>query len=190
MDRSEAVLREIERMGERNFIPVIGPEKGKILDDVIRASKPRRVLEIGTLIGYSAIRIARLLPRGGRLVCIEMNAHHAEMARMNLERAGLSQRVEIIVDDAKRAVPRLHGTFDVVFIDAEKSEYYTYLKLVEPRLHRGSVVVADNAGVFARDMKEYLPYVRHSGKYESRYYESTMEFDPNTKDGVEVSTKV
>jgi len=84
----------------------------------------------------------------------------------------------------------LHGTFDVVFIDAEKSEYYTYLKLVEPRLHRGSVVVADNAGVFAREMKEYLYHVRHSGKYESRYYESTMEFDPNTKDGVEVSTKL
>jgi len=190
MDRAEGVLRAIERMGERNFIPVIGPEKGKILDDVIRASKPRRVLEIGTLIGYSAIRIARLLPRGGGLVCIEMDAHHAEMARMNLERAGLSQRVEIIVDDAKRAIPLLHGTFDVVFIDAEKSEYYTYLKLVEPRLHQRSVVVADNAGVFAREMKEYLSYVRQSGKYESRYYESTMEFDPNTKDGVEVSTKL
>jgi len=189
MNRAEAVLREIERMGERNFIPVIGPEKGKILDDAIRASKPRRVLEIGTLIGYSAIRVARLLPRGGRLVCIEKDAHHAEMARMNLERAGLSQRVEIIVDDAKHAIPRLHGTFDVVFIDAEKSEYYTYLKLVEPLLHRGSVVIADNAGVFARDMKDYLSYVRQSGKYESRYYESTMEFDPNTKDGVEVSKK-
>src|SRR2546425_359181 len=148
------------------------------------------ILEIGTLIGYSAIRIARLLPRGGRLICIEKDAHHAEMARMNLERAGLSERVEIIVDDAKRAIPRLHGTFDVVFIDAEKSEYYTYLKLVEPRLHRGSVVVADNAGVFAREMKEFLSYVRQSGKYESRYHEFTMEFDPNTKDGVEVSTKL
>src|SRR5437867_12963916 len=111
MDRAEAVLREIERMGERNFIPVIGPEKGKILDDVIRASKPRRVLEIGTLIGYSAIRIARLLPRGGRPACVEMNAHHAELARMNLERAALSQRGEIIVNDAKPAIPRFPGTF-------------------------------------------------------------------------------
>src|SRR2546422_11354066 len=109
MDRAEAVLREIERMGERNFIPVIGPEKGKILDDVIRASKPRRVLEIGTLIGYSAIRIARLLPRGGRLGCIEMHDHHAEMAKLNLEREGLSRRVRIIIDDAKRAIPRLDG---------------------------------------------------------------------------------
>src|SRR5438093_12908735 len=123
MDRAEAVLREIERMGERNFIPVIGPEKGKILDDVIRASKPRRVLEIGTLIGYSAIRIARLLPRGGKLVCIEMNAHHAEMARMNLERAGLYRRVAIIVDDGKIAINRLHGKCYVVFMDATKSEY-------------------------------------------------------------------
>ena len=190
MERPEAVLREIERVGERNFIPVIGPEKGLILDRVIRDSKPRRVLEVGTFIGYSAIRIARLLTRGGKLFCIEKNAHHAEMARMNLERAGLSERVEIIVDDAKHAIPRLRGIFDVVFIDAEKSEYYAYLKLVEPRLHRGSILVADNAGAFARDMSEYLSYVRDSGKYESRYHESTMEFDPGTKDGVEVSTKL
>src|SRR3989454_10994362 len=116
MDRAEAVLREIERMGERNFIPVIGPEKGKILDDVISASKPRRVLEIGTLIGYSATRIARLLPRGGRLVCIEINAHHAEMATMNLERAGLSRKEGITVDDAKRACPRLHGRLGLALI--------------------------------------------------------------------------
>src|SRR5712691_6087225 len=142
MDRAEAVLREIERMGERNFIPVIGPEKGKILDDVIGVSKPRHVLEIGTLIGYSAIRIARLLPRGGRVVCVEMNAHYAAMARLNLERAGISRRVEIIVEDGKRAVPRLHGTFGVGFIGAEKSEYFPYLKLVGPGFHRGSVVVA------------------------------------------------
>src|SRR5438093_2906216 len=116
MDRAEAVLREIERMGERNFIPVIGPEKGKILDDVIRASKPRHVLEIATLIGYSAIRIARLLPRSGKLVRNEMNAHHAEMARKKLERAGIFQRVEIILDDEKRAIPLQLGKFAVVLI--------------------------------------------------------------------------
>ncbi len=190
MEKPEAVLREIEKIGERNFIPVIGPEKGLILDKVIRDSKPKRVLEIGTFVGYSAIRIARLLPPGGELICIEKNAHHAETARMNLERAGLSERVEIIVDDAKDAIPSLRGTFDVVFIDAEKSEYYTYLKLVESRLHRGSVLVADNAGAFAREMSDYLSYVRNSGKYDSQYHESTMEFDPSTKDGVEVSAKL
>ncbi len=190
MDWAEAVLMEIEKMGERNFIPIIGPEKGRILDDIIRDSRPRVVLEIGTLVGYSAIRIGRLLPTGGRLICIEKNAHHAEMARMNVERAGLSAKTEIIIDDAIRAIPHLKEKFDVVFIDAEKSEYFTYLKLVEPSLKSGSILVADNAGVFAREMSKYLSYVRRSGKYKSNYHESTLEFNPDVKDGVEVSTKL
>jgi len=190
MERAEAVLGEIEKMGERNFIPIIGPEKGRILDDVIRDSEPRVVLEVGTLIGYSAIRIGRLLPIRGKLICIEKNAHHAEMAKMNIERAGLSSKIEIIVDDAKHAIPSLRESFDVVFLDAEKSEYFTYLKLVERNLKKGSVIVADNAGVFAREMAKYLSYVRGSGRYRSDYHESTLEFNPNVKDGVEVSRKL
>jgi len=190
MGDPEAVLREIERIGELNFIPIIGPEKGAILDIAIKASKPRRVLEIGTLVGYSAIRMGRLLPTGGRITCIEKNAHHAEMAKMNIERAGLSKMIEVITADARDAISHLKGPFDLVFIDAEKSEYLDYLKRVEPRLRRGSVVVADNVIVFERELKGYLSYVRGSGKYRSVCHESTMEFNPGIKDGVEVSTRL
>jgi predicted O-methyltransferase YrrM len=77
----------------------------------------------------------------------------------------------------------LTGKFDMVFIDAAKEEYFDYLKLMEKKLHKGSVIVADNAGIFADQMKEYLDNVRSSGKYTSKYM-------PFGEDGVEVSVKL
>ncbi len=190
MDRAEAVLKALEREGEKNFLPIIGPEKGVFLDAAVRRAKPKRVLEIGTLVGYSAIRIGRLLPQGAKIICLEREKTYAKIARENFERAGLSDRIEIIVGDAKKSLPKLTGEFDLVFIDAIKEEYFTYLKLVEPRLHKDSVVVADNVGVFADAMKDFLEYVRHSGKYASECHESFLEFNPGVKDAVEVSVRL
>lgn len=188
--RPQSILREIERHGERSFIPVIGPKKGKILDNVVRKVKPGTVLEVGTFIGYSAIRMARLVPKHSRIVSLEIDGNSAQIAKRNIGRAGLSDKVQVIVGDAKNIMPTLEGPFDIVFLDAEKSEYLTYLKLAEGKLHKGSVVVADNAGVFAKEMANYLGYVRNSGLYRSKYYESTLEFNDDIKDGVEVSIKI
>lgn len=190
MNAAEQVLREIEAIGNKSFIPIIGPKKGKILEDAVRERKPKLVLEVGTLVGYSAILMARFLPKDGRIISIEMDRNSAEIARRNIEKAGFSGKIEVIVGDAKRVIPRFNEFFDLVFIDATKEEYLTYLKLVDGKLQRGSVVVADNAGIFADRLAEYLAYVRNSGKYRSRYYESTLEFNDNVKDGVEVSTKL
>ena len=77
-------------------------------------------------------------------------------------------------------IPTLNDSFDFVFIDAEKSQYYQYLKLAEHKLHKGTVVFADNAGIFAEEMKDYLNYVRNSGNYKSRYVQVG-------EDGVEIS---
>ncbi len=190
VDRAEAVLKDLEREGEKNFLPIIGPEKGAFLDAAVTHAKPKHVLEIGTLVGYSAIRIGRLLPERSRITCVERDETYAKIARKNFQRAGLSDRIEIIVGDARKVLPTLTGEFDLVFIDATKDEYFTYLKLVEPRLHKGSVVVADNVGVFADAMKDFLEYVRHSGKYKSEYHEAFLEFNPGIKDGVEVSIRL
>ena len=190
MNAAEQVLREIEAIGSKSFIPIIGPKKGKILEAAVRERKPKLVLEVGTLVGYSAILMARFLPKDGRIISIEMDRNSAEIARRNIGKAGFSGKTEVIVGDAKHVIPRFNEFFDLVFIDATKEEYLTYLKLVEAKLRRGSVVVADNAGIFADRLAEYLAYVRNSGKYRSRYYESTLEFNDNVKDGVEVSTKL
>jgi predicted O-methyltransferase YrrM len=88
-----------------------------------------------------------------------------------------------VVGDAVKVIPTLRGCFDAVFIDAEKTEYMDYLRLVEDKLHKGAVVVADNAGIFADQMQDYLRYVRTSGKYRSQYV-------PVGDDGLEISVKL
>jgi len=183
LSEADKVLRKIERMTETKFLPIIGPHKGKVLVDVIRDVKPKRVLEVGTLIGYSAILIAKELDSKAHLITIEIHPDEAEIARENIKRAKVPPTVDVMIGDALKVIPTLTGKFDMVFIDAEKSEYIDYLRLVEGRLHKGTVIVADNAGIFADQMKEYLDYVRSSGKYTSKYI-------PFGEDGVEVSVKL
>ena len=153
-------------------IPVVGRAKGRIIRRLIERHRPTRALEIGSLIGYSAILIAGSMPPRGRLTCLEANAFLAWVVKANVERAGLAPRVRVIESDALRAIPILPGRFDFVFIDAEKDDYLDYLRQVESKLLPGAVVVADNTGYFKRDVAPYLEYVRgESGRYASRSYE-------------------
>ncbi len=181
---AESMLKEIENVAPKRKLPIIGPTRGKILDAFVRKYTPKRVLEIGTLVGYSAIRIARLLPEEGRLICLEKDGDIAKEARKNIAAAGFDDRVEVRIGDAAKLIPGLDGRFDLVFIDAAKEEYLSYLTLVEKYIGRGSVVIADNAKRFAAEMHGYLEYVRTSGGYTSSYHE-----DPEGSDAIEVSVK-
>jgi catechol O-methyltransferase len=183
--KTDSILRRIEGEARKRTLPIIGPDRGRILEKIVKEYSPRRVLEIGTLVGYSAIRIARLLPPGGELICLEKDGKIANEAKKNIAEAGLDDRVEVRVGDAVRLIPALDGEFDMVFIDAAKDEYLRYLTLLERLLRKGSVVVADNVKRFAADMSDYLEYVRTSGKYSSSYHE-----DPKGLDAVEVSIKL
>ena len=109
------------------------------------------------------------MPPDSELVTIEIHREEAKVAGENIVKANIPANVKIITGNALDVIPTLEGTFDFAFIDAEKSEYLQYLKLAEPKLHEGTVVFADNAGVFADSNGDYLDYVRNSGNYESRY---------------------
>jgi predicted O-methyltransferase YrrM len=183
MSKADEVLEEIERMTKKEFLPIVEPRKGQILVQVIHEIKPKRVLEVGTLIGYSAILMGKELQSDARLITIEIYADEAEMARENIKRAEVPPTIEVIVGDAIEVLPKLTGKLDMVFIDADKREYLDYLRLVEDKLHRGSVVAADNAGISADQMRNYLDYVRSSGKYSSKYV-------PVDGDGLEVSVRL
>lgn len=178
MGPAERVLREIERQARMSFLPILGPVKGRVLVDLVRERKPKRVLEIGTLVGYSAILMGKELESGAELITLEIDPNAAERAKENIQRAGLAATIMVLVGDARELLPSLPGTFDLVFIDAEKEQYLEYLKLLESKLHPGSVVVADNAA----HAPEYLAYVRGSGKYISR-------FIPGSGGGMEVSIR-
>ena len=108
----------------------------------------RKILEIGTLGGYSAIWLARALPEGGRLVTLEYEQKHADVARQNIARAGLSDRVDIRVGRAIDTLPTLEaegaGPFDLVFIDADKTGYPDYWPWALTLARPGAVIIADN----------------------------------------------
>ena len=123
----------------------VAPNQGKLLNMMARAAGARRILEIGTLGGYSAIWLARALPNGGKLVTLEFDPKHAEVARANLARAGLADRAEVITGRALDTLPKLSGPFDFIFIDADKQSYPDYFRWAVKLSRKGSVIVADNA---------------------------------------------
>ncbi len=152
-------------------IPVIGRAKGRVLRRLIDRHQPTRALEIGSLLGYSAILIAGVLPPRGRLTCVEMNPYLAKFVKANVAEAGLARKVRVVVGDALRVIPLLSGRFDFVLIDAAKEDYLEYLRQLESRLVPGAVVVADNTGVYRRDVAPYLEHVRISSRYRSREFD-------------------
>jgi len=186
----EEVLATIEKIAPRQGLPIIGPKRGMFLDEVIEQHRPTTILEVGTLVGYSAIRMARHLKDSGRVTCVELSEERARSARANFKLAELSDRIEIIVGDARKVLPMLGGRFDMVFFDAVKEDYLAYLKSIEGLLHQGSVVVADNVKSHAEEVGPYLHYVRNSGKYSSTYRESAPNFGSGPGDAVEISVRL
>jgi predicted O-methyltransferase YrrM len=126
----------------------VSPAQGKLLHVLARAQGARRILEVGTLGGYSAIWLGRALPPEGRLITLEAEPRHAEVARGNLARAGLADVVEIRVGLAQETLPRLHaagdGPFDLIFIDADKPGYPGYLSWSLRLSRPGTMIIADN----------------------------------------------
>jgi predicted O-methyltransferase YrrM len=180
---SEGVLHEIERQASRRRLPIIGVEKARIISRIVDGEKPQRALEVGANVGYSTIVIASQMPDGSKLTTIEVNRALAREAESNIKRAGMTDRVKILIGNALELIPGVEGPIDFAFLDAEKDEYGRYLTLIEPKLHTGSVIVADNVGSFPRAMSDYLEMVRRSGLYESKYISVGW-------DGLEVSRRL
>ncbi len=124
----------------------VAPTQGRLLHLLALMQGARTILEIGTLGGYSTIWLARALPAGGRMVSLESEARHAEVARANLARAGLSDTVEVRLGPATETLPTLtaEAPFDLIFIDADKEGYPDYLRACLGLCRVGSVIIADN----------------------------------------------
>lgn len=135
---------------EKAGLPAIDVSRlqGKFLEFLVRVSGARNILEIGTLGGYSTICLARALPGDGRVVTLELDPHHAEVARINLQNAGLLDYVDVLVGPAIETLPTLEKTvlvpFDLIFIDADKQSYPEYLAWAVKLARPGTVIVADN----------------------------------------------
>ena len=127
----------------------VSPNEGKLLQLLAEITGARRILEIGTLGGYSAINLARGMAEDGLLISLEIDEHHAEVARQNVERARIAERVEIRVGDARKLLAQLaesdEGPFDLIFIDADKEGYPEYLDWALRLSRPGSLILGDNA---------------------------------------------
>ena len=177
------ILKRIEELSEKKYLPIVDPIRGRYLVDTIKRFSVKRVLEVGTLVGYSAILIAKNLPEDGKVFTIETNRNSAKMAKENIQMVKLSGKIEIFVGDAIQLIPNIREDFDMVFLDGVKGEYLDYLRVSEGKLGKGGIVFADNVKRFACDMRDYLDYVRNSGRYKSDYLDAGS-------DGVEISVKL
>jgi predicted O-methyltransferase YrrM len=146
----EALLHALDN-SQRNELPTINvsPNEGRLLYMLARLCGARSILEIGTLGGFSTINLARALPQdGGKLITLEYSPKHAEVARANIERAGLSDRVEVRIGAGLDLLPTIEadgeGPFDLFFIDADKDNYPGYLDWCVRLSRPGSVILSDN----------------------------------------------
>jgi len=126
----------------------VSPNQGKLLQILAQIVAARSILEVGTLGGYSTIWLARALPAGGRLVTLELDPKHAEVARQNVSRAGLRDLVDVRIGDALTTLPKLaaerRGPFDLIFIDADKQHIPEYFEWALELSHAGTLIIVDN----------------------------------------------
>lgn len=145
--QEDDLLLDLREEAARAGLPAISvpPETARFLQVLVRAAGASRVLEVGTLGGYSAIWMARAMREGGSILSLEINPEHAAFARRYIDRAGLSQAIEVRVGAALQQLPTLDGEkFDIVFLDADKEPLPTYLDWALRLLRPGGLVIADN----------------------------------------------
>ena len=145
----------------------ITPETGRLLWIMVRATRATRILEVGASNAYSTIWLADAAREtGGRVITLELNPEKVKLARENLARAGVADRVEIRQGRAAETLAAIPGPFDFVFLDADRPSYRTYLELVVPKLARGGLLVADNVTSHPQELVEYLTLVKsHPGLF-------------------------
>ena len=137
------MMEEMEEMAERDGVPIVQWETGRLLAALVRSLDPGLVLEVGTAIGYSTLHMAEQLEHG-RIVTLEIDAKRAQLARGFLERAGVGERVLVIEGDALETVAAVERPVELLFLDAAKDEYRRYLELAEPALSPRALLVVDN----------------------------------------------
>lgn len=163
------------------------PGDAMMLRILVASRKAKRGVEIGTATGYGAINMGVAFERnGGHLTTLEIDPKMAQACRENLKRVKLDKVVTCVEGDALKTIPTLKGPFDFVFIDAMKSDYMAYFKLLEPKLTAGAVVVADNVIRHKRAMQDYLTFMHESPDYETAVIRASEE----KGDGMAISYKV
>ncbi len=141
----DPVLREMEQHAARDGIPIVVPQTGALLHVLALACAARRIVEVGTAIGVSTLYLARALPEDGKVVSFDIDPERQNAARTYLERAGVADRCDLRLKDAREGLVELEpGAYDVAFIDGTKTQYSDYLERLLPLLRNGAMLIVDN----------------------------------------------
>ncbi len=193
-NRDDAALRRIEEEGLKDDWPIVGAAEGSFLHILAKAMGARRILELGTAIGYSGTWWARALPPGGELITVEADPDTAKIAEANLETTGVRDRVTLLVGPAQEILDDLEGPFDLIFVDINKEGYPEVLEPCIRKLRAGGLLVTDNViwhGAVAN------PKDRSRDTVAIRTYNERLARDPRMlasilpeRDGVSVAIKL
>jgi caffeoyl-CoA O-methyltransferase len=193
------VLNEVRETGLAAGLPLIHVATGRLLRTLARAVGARRILEIGTAIGYSALWMAPALPHDGLLISMEVNADRAAEARRHFARAGLEERITVIVGDASRFLHKVSGPFDLIFQDGDKRLYEPLLDKLVPLLGPGGILVTDNVLWGGEVVDGFVALPRHDAESTAmiRRYNQRLAGDARLEtsflpvgDGIALSVKV
>ena len=142
----DPLLEKMEEYADSHAVPIIGPLVGRLLYNLAKASQSKKILEIGTAIGYSGIWLARAVaPLKGGVTTIDMDPERVKIAKKNISEAGLERAVKVIEGNALKVLPTLREEFDMIFLDSDKDVYPDAFKMSVPMLRKGGLFVADNA---------------------------------------------
>jgi len=178
----EQFIKDFQRTGLNTTVG-----DAMMLRILVESSEAKRGVEVGSASGFGAINMGIAFERtGGHLYTLEINPESAKECRENLKKVGLEDTVTCIEGDALKTLPTLKGEFDFVFIDALKSDYLKYFKIIEPKLVPGSVIVGDNVIRSARAMQDFLDYIQNNPDYDTVIIRASME----KNDGMSISYKI
>ncbi len=183
----DQVLREVEAQCREERIPMLGPEKAKFLAAWVEKTKPSLIVECGTAIGYSGLWMLRVLKTigTGRLITIEIDADRAAQARTNFKRARLADLVDSHIGDAQEVLKSIQIPVDFLLLDNNFDNYFPCFQAIESRLTNPATVLADNVGIGAESMADYLTYVRD--RYESETHWFDIDLPWVKQDAIEAS---
>ncbi len=181
------VIAEVDAECRRRDIRMIGPEKAARLVHLVEQHRPKRIVEVGTAIGYSGLWISSVLRLmgEGRLITIDIDPERAAEAGRHFRRLGVDTQVTQLVGDARQLVKNVEGPVDFLFLDGGFENYYPCFEGIRPRLKDGAILVADNAGIGDFEMADYLEHVRDN--YESRMEWFDVDLPWNQRDAMEVT---
>ena len=161
MQKNSPLMRELEIEAKAEHIPIIHREAGRFLGVLLSIQRPKKILEIGTAIGYSAMLMHEACKKNVKITTIERDPQMVSRARINLERAGIAEDVEIIEGDAAELIDALTDCYDFVFMDAAKGQYMRFFDSVIKKVHDGSVILTDNVLFMGKVAMDGLPPRKH-----------------------------